>query len=315
MRHTRSTSDVPPKERLECWHSLARDIFADVSFHCENDTVESFNGLLSSVQSGSLDIFELSTEAHKVHRATKGNSAPAILLTLQLEGEGYISQDGRTDILKPGDFTLFDSSRPFDLQFKAPITQCVLRIPWASVKQQLISTRRITGKSIRGSSGPGYVASSFIRSFVREAPALTKPEAERLLLSMIDIVNTSALSVIGQASRKTSDYCAFQVHRIRLFIEDNLRNPDLSPALIAAGNGMSQRYLNKLFETEGVSVGRLLWERRLDKCLEDLEDPLLAGKSITEIAYSWGFKSSSHFSRTFKERFGISPREVRTTVA
>lgn len=315
MRHTRSTSNVPPKKRMEYWHRFARDIFTDVSFHCENDPVESFDGQLSSVNLGYLDIFEVATGAHKLHRTTKNSSSPAILLTLQLEGEGYISQDGRTDILTPGDFTLFDSSRPFNLQFKAPITQCVLRIPWASVKQQLISPRRITGQSIRGSSGPGFVASSFIRAFAREAPTLTKPEAERLVLSMIDTINTAALSTIGQDSCKASDYCAFQVHRIRLFIEDNLRDPDLTPSLIAERNNISQRYLNKLFESEGVSIGRLLWERRLDKCREDLVDPLLAGKSITEIAHSWGFKSSSHFSRTFKDRFGFSPREARTPAA
>lgn len=311
MQEPRSTSDVPPKDRLEYWHSLVREVFADLNFRCENDCKENFSGDISNLSSGNLGIFELSTAAHKVHRGKQCGTPSAILLTYQLEGTGYVMQDGHTGILRPGDFTLFDSSRPFDLQFKDPIKQCILRIPWSSVKQHLISPQRITGTRISGTQGAGRIASSFIHSFVSEASQLQAAEVDRLTHCLIDIVNSAVLSHIEPSARQASDYCAFQVHRIRLFIEENLRNPDLSPSLIAAANGISQRYLNKLFEAEGISVSRLIWERRLDRCHHELEDPILNGKSITEIAFAWGFKSSSHFSRTFKDRFGLTPRAVR----
>ena len=43
----------------------------------------------------------------------------------------------------------------------------------------------------------------------------------------------------------------------------------------------------------------------------DLEDPRQRARSITEIALRWGFNDSAHFSRTFRARFGLSPRAVR----
>jgi len=313
MQDSHSTSEVPAKERLDYWHSLVGNIFADSGFECEEDARETFRGDVWNQRSGSLDIFEINAVAHAVHRTVEDTTNPAIILTMQLEGEGYISQDGRDDVLKPGDFTLFDSCRPFDLRFRGPMKQYVVRIPWQSVNQQLISPKRVAGLSIRGNQGMGHVASTFIQSFIKEVPRLDQPEVNSLCHSLIDIVNASALSTLEQRSRNTTNYSTFQIHRIRLFIEENLRNPDLSPALIAAASGISQRHMNKLFEAEGISIGRLIWERRLEKCRQNLVDNRLAGKSITEIAHSWGFKSSSHFSRTFKERFGISPREARAT--
>lgn len=311
MQDSHSTNEVPARDRLEYWHSLVSGIFADSGFECEVDQREPFSAAICNQSSGSLDIFEINAVAHSVHRTVEETTNPAIILTLQLQGEGYISQDGRDDVLKPGDFTLLDSSRPFDLRFQGPMKQYVMRIPWQSVNQQLISPKRVAGLSIRGTQGMGHVASTFIQSFINETPRLAHTEASSLFRSLIDIVNASALSVLEQDSRNTTNYSHFQIHRIRLFVEENLRNPDLSPALVAAANGISQRHMNKLFEAEGVSIGRLIWERRLDNCRRDLEDNHLSGKSITEIAHSWGFKSSSHFSRTFKDRFGISPREAR----
>ncbi len=51
-------------------------------------------------------------------------------------------------------------------------------------------------------------------------------------------------------------------------------------------------------------------ERRLEHCRKELScyGP---SKNITEIAYRWGFNDSAHFSRSFKNRYGISPKQYR----
>jgi len=43
----------------------------------------------------------------------------------------------------------------------------------------------------------------------------------------------------------------------------------------------------------------------------DLEDPAMAGHSVTEIARAWGFRNPGHFSRLFRTRFGLAPSDVR----
>ena len=80
---------------------------------------------------------------------------------------------------------------------------------------------------------------------------------------------------------------------------------------IAATLNCSKRYLHKVFEVEGVSISDYIWRLRLDHCREDLVNSACHAKSITDIAFSWGFNSSAHFSTAFKDRFGFSPRYCR----
>ena len=111
--------------------------------------------------------------------------------------------------------------------------------------------------------------------------------------------------------RHTTKNQSVRLHRILEYLNANLQDPDLTPNAIAAAHGISTRYLSKLFECQGVSVTRYILDRRLDRCRTELEDACSAHKQITEIAFYWGFSSASHFSRTFKERYGMTPTQAR----
>lgn len=96
------------------------------------------------------------------------------------------------------------------------------------------------------------------------------------------------------------------------YIDAHLAEPALSPTTIAAGLGMSLRYLHLLFE-DGASVGATILGRRLERCHAALRDDA-DHRSISEIAFAWGFNDAAHFSRTFRARFGVSPRELRASL-
>ena len=83
--------------------------------------------------------------------------------------------------------------------------------------------------------------------------------------------------------------------------------PDLSPANIAKANGISLRYLHYLFKSSGSSVSEWVREQRLNKCRQKLISDQYDNDSITNIALSMGFNSSSNFSRLFEEKFGMTP--------
>lgn len=96
-------------------------------------------------------------------------------------------------------------------------------------------------------------------------------------------------------------------------IELRLSDPELSPALVADHVGISLRYLQKLFEDSGENANQYIRRRRLERSFQDLSDPLYADLSIAEISYRWGFNDSAYFSRTFRERYGLSPSQHRET--
>ena len=96
--------------------------------------------------------------------------------------------------------------------------------------------------------------------------------------------------------------------RAQAFIRENLRDPDLSIDRISAALGCTKRYLHMRFSDRGTTVSDYIWHGRLQNCRHELETH--AGKTVTDVAFSWGFSSSSHFSRVFRKYFGIVPSSI-----
>jgi AraC family transcriptional regulator, positive regulator of tynA and feaB len=93
---------------------------------------------------------------------------------------------------------------------------------------------------------------------------------------------------------------------VETYIADHLMEPSLGPDLLAMRFRVSRRTLYGLFEEAPLSVSGLIRELRLQRSARDLRSPDAPG--VLAVALRWGFNDASHFSRLFKQRFGISPR-------
>ena len=140
---------------------------------------------------------------------------------------------------------------------------------------------------------------------------LKTPAAERLSGQALDLV-AIALGQTVEAHR-SSTYRSALLYRLKAYIRGRLPDPRLCLTETAAAMGISPRYVNALLESENESFGRYVLAHRLEACRNHLADPALAHRHITEIAFAWGFNDPSHFSRSFKDRFGISPRDYRAS--
>jgi AraC-like DNA-binding protein len=98
--------------------------------------------------------------------------------------------------------------------------------------------------------------------------------------------------------------------RCEHFIRTHLDDMKLTPQTIADGCGISLRYLHQIFEGEGLTVCAYIRNQRLAICDTLLRDPNCR-KSISEIAYQWGFADQAQFSRNYRGRFGCTPSEAR----
>ena len=90
-----------------------------------------------------------------------------------------------------------------------------------------------------------------------------------------------------------------------------LCEPGLAISVIARNQGVTPRYLQRLFEAEGASFSEFLRDRRLDLAFAQLGDPGRFADSISSIAFDSGFSDLSHFNRSFRKRFGQAPSDVR----
>ncbi len=92
------------------------------------------------------------------------------------------------------------------------------------------------------------------------------------------------------------------------FIEQNFQN-DISVEDIAAFCGLNRSYFGKIFhETMGRTPQEFLISYRMTKAAELLK---LTGLSVGDIGNAVGYPNQLHFSRAFKNVYGISPRQWR----
>lgn len=169
-------------------------------------------------------------------------------------------------------------------------------------------SNRVTDNLAPWSDDVGRLAQALARVALDERPGRTAHEAELAgtILSLLD------LSLPGRNGQPVAPSPAATLRqRVKAYIRLHLRDPDLTIDRIAAALSCSKRYLHMCFADEGLSITEFIWTERLDQCRRELEGETLAGRTITEVAFSWGFNSSSHFSRLFKKRFGAPPSRSR----
>ncbi|WP_299808951.1 acetamidase/formamidase family protein [uncultured Roseibium sp.] len=158
------------------------------------------------------------------------------------------------------------------------------------------------------------LASVFIRSVASaadELDTLTSLEWQSVEQVIADLYLTMIVSAVPSETGVNSTQAAL-FSRLALSIEHHLSDPDLSAGRVARQEGISERYLQKLFEQNGESFTHYLRERRLQRARMALVAPDELRMPVAEVAYSCGFSDAANFNRLFKERFGLPPGAFRT---
>ncbi len=104
---------------------------------------------------------------------------------------------------------------------------------------------------------------------------------------------------------------AARLHAIKAAILASLGEQGLSLTAIAAQHGLSSRYVQALFESDGATFSQFILAERLARVHRMLCDPLQMNRSISAIAYDAGFGDLSHFNRAFRRRYGATPSDIR----
>jgi AraC-like DNA-binding protein len=151
--------------------------------------------------------------------------------------------------------------------------------------------------------GIGHVTRELVETSLEGACDFDSDTGEQLSELLL---RSLRLSLQSAKSRSLLTPRASLLRRAKTYIDAHLTDPGLDIEAIAVALGCSKRYLHLAFAEEGASVNEYLWSLRLERCRRDIVRGI-GSASLTELAFAWGFSSSSHFSRSFKQRFGLSP--------
>jgi AraC-like DNA-binding protein len=140
--------------------------------------------------------------------------------------------------------------------------------------------------------------------------------AEKIAMDQtLDLIALSLAGMMHSSRPRISSARAVVSSAVRAAVEARLHDPNLTATTVAAAAGVSLRYANAVLAEENLSVARLIQERRLARCRRALGDPLQSHRSVSEIAYAWGFSDMTHFGRCFRKAYGLSPRDYRGRAA
>jgi AraC-like DNA-binding protein len=307
-----STQHVQKKERLSYWTDLVSNSF----IRCEVKALDDrpFNGFIHTDQLAFVQFSEVSSNRSHVKRTKQDISRVSkgyVKILFQVSGESILMQDGRTAHLRPGNWTIGDCTRPYDLILTTDnYKQFVVQVPQHLLLSRLSDFETMAAYAFSSQAGLGKVTFDLIRSTKREMNLLNPHATPRLAETLLDLI-VANLREYFSPNETGSRNGTITLLEIKSFIHEQLSNPQLSVDLIANKLNLSKSYLHFLFKEEEITVSRYIWDMRLEKCRNALADIRQINRSITDIAFAWGFNSVTHFSSAFKTRFGLSPRAYR----
>ncbi|MCZ1002907.1 helix-turn-helix domain-containing protein [Streptomyces mirabilis] len=190
----------------------------------------------------------------------------------------------------------------------------VFLVPYESLGLDAADVARLAGTAVPCVSRLGSLLSPFLSELADTAASSRPPVGELLAWNAVNVLATLATERLGRDATATPDARTPLRARILEFIDLHLTDEDLSPETIAGAHHISARYLHRLFQDEGTTVGRWIQRRRLEECRRDLMIRSRGGRTIAAVANRWGFMSATHFSRVFRAAYGMSPSEWRDTV-
>lgn len=229
-----------------------------------------------------------------------------------VHGPIAVPHDGAEVLLEPGDLVFCRPGGPGGPVFPRsgePYRMTVFHVPRRLLDLRDGELRRVVGVPLRCAEGVGALVSHFLSLVAAETGVHRSPTADRLVGNAAGILAAFVTEVVTEEDSRAPDPGARMTARIREFIEAHLADPALSPATIARAHHLSVRHLHKLFEGEGTTVGQLIRRRRLEACRRELGRSPRRTLTVAAVAHRWGFVSPSHFSRSFRDAYGMSPSQ------
>ncbi len=221
----------------------------------------------------------------------------SVFVNFQLAGTSVVRQRGMETSLGPGTFVVLDARQPFDMRFDGAFRQACMHLPLESLETRGFDPAGAICRTVGREHAFGAALIDGVAALL---------ESEHAESSDDFLVQLLQLSFSGDRSDTLADR---HLKHIRRFVAHHCDEPDMTPAAVATHFRISVRYLHKLFARSGLTFGRFLLRSRLRRARTALL--LHPHRPVLDIALESGFQSGSHFARSFRREFGVTPTQMR----
>jgi AraC-like DNA-binding protein len=215
-------------------------------------------------------------------------------------------------VLGDGDATLVSLTDPLESTHRAPGELIVLRCPRPQIVPRLSGDRDWFMRSIpQGSPALGLLV-DYAKIACRDE-TLASGDLQRMLVGHLYDLMAVSLGATRDAAHAAQGrgLRAARMHALKQDIAARLGSSRLSIAALAGRHGCTERFIQRLFESEGTTFTEYVLTQRLTQARRMLSDPRRDDAKISAVAYDCGFGDISYFNRAFRRAFGVTPSDMR----
>jgi AraC-like DNA-binding protein len=303
-----STDSHPRAERAEAWREAMSRLGLPIEGLSDVEPASASVVCLTSPLGIEFALVEAGAQAISGRRT--GQPA-AVWLAVLLSGQALLVTEDLAEELAPGDIAYGPTGQAAALRLETRCRLMFVRAPRVALDHRLIAPLNLRIGWLDGAKGGAHILSALLRATADNLEDLTVDQLRPVELSLTEFLAICLVERGAASGDLGAGASNAHLQRLCQTIETLLPDPGLSLRRVADEEGVSSRYVQKLFASVDETFSHYLRTRRLERCRTDLSSPQHARLSISEICFRWGFNGSAHFSRAFRDQYGLSPREFR----
>jgi AraC-like DNA-binding protein len=305
-----STEDLPAPDRIANWREVCGRLMMKVDM--EPAAGQPFRCVAELRALPKLGIASIDTTPNRLTRTRQliADSNDDLLLVIPTSGGATIESQGREVIVQAGQATVVSCAEPSVTVVQSASRFLSLAIPMA-VLAPLIDLDSTLMSVIPDGAEALRLLAGYIES-LRDDMALSTSETRQLFATHVHDLAAIALGAArGAVHEAQGGIRAARLQSIKADIKEHHGSPALTMDDVAKRQGISPRYIRKLFESDGVTFTQFVNAQRLARARAMLCDARYAGRSVSSIAFAVGFADLSYFNRSFRRVYGATPTEIR----
>jgi AraC-like DNA-binding protein len=272
---------------------------------CRLDSTGASGSIVSHVLASHSKIVDVDVAWQSVSPLPHGSAETdgRLLVNIVISGNMSIEQHGRLRKMGSGDIAVVDAQARYNKSFREPTRIVLLKISRSALRERGLRYHFPIVHTADELSPDVAVVREFMVNVAAHAGNASDALRARLGDQCLDLMDVLVGNRDDLAVRRSSAVTAL---RAKQLIARHIGDPELSLKRVAAELNVSISSVTRALKADGLSVMRYAWALRLERAARMLE---ARQSAIQEIAYQCGFANPAHFSRAFKERYGVTPRE------
>ena len=310
------TRTLAPEHRVDAF----RAAFDQASVPCRIEHLGPDDRVHSRMhlwQFGGANLFTTDASGFRLVRTPRHvrvESPPVVALAVQSSGVGRFGQFGHRSLVPARRLMLSDLTAPYEFSWEETGGSRAFQIPYGvlALPPEVV---RAAAPRLRASPLHDLVRDHLVRLAADADRLAADPGAAALGTATVELVRALLVSAAGDERFSRPVREETLLARVLAYARAHLADPDLGPRRLAAVHAVSLRQLYKVCAAAGLHLEQWLIAERLELARTELVSRAGRHRSVAAVARSCGFADPSHFTRRFRQAYGVTPREWRQEAA